>query len=268
MVRRITAATLAVGLAIAACSPAGGARSTGSDGAATATGTASVAPSAASATGRPTPTSLPTAIPRPTDLPTDGSCDPDHTCLGLLDEGEHREDVFIPHFSFTTTDGWANLQHSGGSVDLHWLQHPGDAIYFFARPRASSTDGTLANIGKTTVQSLGAWIAANPDLQSTAPEPVTVGGLAGQRMDISLAPTADQPAGECPTPTCIGFLSGTDRATWAWDLGVANSEKVRLYLLDAGDDVIAIAADSLDGTTFEALTAEADQLLGSVTFDQ
>ncbi len=42
---------------------------------------------------------------------------------------------------------------------------------------------------------------------------------------------------------------------------------MRIYLLDAGDDVVMIAVDSLDGTTFDALTKAADRILGSVKFD-
>ena len=242
-------------------------------GAATATpsavSTATAAPSTAAATARPTSTPRPTAASRPTDLPTDGTCEEGHTCLGLLAAGEHREDVFQPPFTFSTTNGgWENIIHTGGSVDLDWLEHPGDVITFKRAPRATTTGGTLEDIGATTVDTLGNWLAANPDVETTPAQPVTIGGLEGTTMDVTLSPTADHPGGDCPTQTCIGLFQGTDRTTWAWDWGVANGEQMRLYLLDGGDDVVMIAVDSLDGTTFDALTKEADDILGSVTFDK
>ena len=70
---------------------------------------------------------------------------------------------------------------------------------------------------------------------------------------------------------CITFLRGKDpssKPTWDWDWGVASSEKERLYLLDGPKDVTAIVIDSLDGTTFAALTAAADKILASVKFDK
>src|SRR4029079_7760619 len=201
--------------------------------------------------------------------PTDGTCEEGHTCLGLLPPGEHREDVFQPPFSFsTTTDGWENIVHTAGSVDLDWLEHPGDVISFKGAPRATTAGGTLENLGTTTVETLGTWLAANPNVQVTPAQPVTIGGLTGTTMDVVLSPTSNHPVGDCPTETCIGLFQGTDRATWAWDWGVANGEQMRIYLLDGGDDVLMIAVDSLDGTTFDTLTKEADDILGSVMFDR
>jgi hypothetical protein len=43
---------------------------------------------------------------------------------------------------------------------------------------------------------------------------------------------------------------------------------MRLYLLDGPTDVTAIVVDSLDGTTFDALTAAADKIIGSIAFDK
>ncbi len=42
----------------------------------------------------------------------------------------------------------------------------------------------------------------------------------------------------------------------------------RLYVLDGKDGPVLIIVDSLDGTTFDSLTAAADAILASVKFDQ
>ena len=57
-------------------------------------------------------------------------------------------------------------------------------------------------------------------------------------------------------------------ATWAWDWGTADSEMQRLTVLDGKDGPVLIIVDSLDGTTFDSLTAAADTILASVKFDQ
>lgn len=269
MVRRcaliVTAALWIVGCG---ASSSGGASPGAGTPAASVVPTATSAPSVAAATERPTPTPRPTAIARPTDLTTDGTCEEGHTCLGLLPPGAYRADVFQPHFGFSTTnDGWENLAETAGTLGLRWLAHPGDEISFLRAPRATKPDGTLDNIGESTVELLGSWLASNPDIQTTPAQPVTIGGLNGTATDVTLSTTANHSDGECPTQTCVGLFRGSDRATWAWDWGAANGERMRIYLLDAGDDVVMIAVDSLDGTTFDALTKAADEILGSVTFD-
>jgi hypothetical protein len=259
------AAIALMGCGSSGSSPAGPGTATA---AASAVSSVAPAPSTAAATARPTPTPRPSAAQRPTDLTTDGTCEEGHTCLGSLPAGSYREDVFQPPFTFsTTTEGWENIVHTGGSFDLDWLKHPGDVITFKRAPRATTAGGTLENLGKTTVETLGSWLAANPDVEVTAAQPITIGGLKGMTMDLTLSPTANHPGGDCPTQTCVGLFRGTDRATWEWDWGIANGERMRIYLLDGGEDVVMIAVDSLDGTTFDALTKEAAAILGSVKFE-
>jgi hypothetical protein len=71
--------------------------------------------------------------------------------------------------------------------------------------------------------------------------------------------------------TCVTIFKGVDPGavkTWQWDWGTATSEAQRLYLLTTADGVVAIFVDSLDGTTFPALTATADSILATVKFDK
>jgi hypothetical protein len=64
------------------------------------------------------------------------------------------------------------------------------------------------------------------------------------------------------------MFRGRDAApTWEWDWGFGGPERQRLYLLSAKDGVVAIFVDSLDGTTFDALTRAADGILATVRFD-
>src|SRR4029079_13753330 len=93
------------------------------------------APSTPVATARPTATPLPTAMSRPLDVPKDGTCDPDSTCQGLLQAGQHHTKVFIPGFSFSiAAAGWENLAQRGGHFDLTSITAPGDSIGFLWRP--------------------------------------------------------------------------------------------------------------------------------------
>lgn len=231
-------------------------------------------PSEAEATTRPTPTakSLPTAMPRPVNLTVDGTCEPDHTCLGLLKPGKHHTEVFIPGFSFAISGpGWENIGQAGGNFALLSTTDPGDAILFFYRPRPTSADGTLVLGVKSTAADIGRWLEQNKDLSVSKAADVAIGGLKGKRWEVETAPTATARTSDCPTTACVTFIRGTDpspQKTWDWDWGAATSERMQLYLLDGPKEMTAIVVDSLDGTTFDALTAQADKILASVKFDK
>lgn len=238
----------------------------------------SVAPAAsptasiAVATSRPTPKPLPTAVPRPNDLTLDGTCEPDHTCLGLLSPGKHHTKVLIPGFSFAISEaGWENIGQAGGNFALLSTTDPGDAVLVFWRPRPTNADGSPVSGVKSTVADIGRWLEQNTDLSVSPGANVALGGLKGRRWDVTTAPTATARDTGCPTTACVTFLRGTDpssKPTWDWDWGVATSERMRLYLLDGPTDLTAVVVDSLDGTTFETLTAKADKILASMAFDK
>lgn len=226
----------------------------------------------ATITASPTSQPRPTAIPRPNDIPTDGTCDPNHACLGLLVPGTYHTEAFVPGFGFAVAEpGWENLQMSGGIFDLTSITAPGDRIAFLARARATEPDGSRAPGIESSVAALAAWLPSNGSLSTTPAEAVTIGGLQGRWWDVTVSPTATSTPTDCPTLACVMFLQGRDpssKPTWVWDVGVASSERLRLYLLDWKEDVVAIVVDSLDGTTFDVQTKAADAILSSVVFDE
>ncbi len=226
--------------------------------------------SAVAGTPRQTPT-YPTRLSRPTDLPADGTCEEGHTCLGLLDTSKHHTAVFAPGFAFTMpVTGWENIAQAGGDFAFLPIAAPGDGIFFFRAPQATKPDGSVETSVPIQVETIKAWLAANTALTVSEPVDVSVGGLRGIRVDLAVAPGAASHPSDCPVVTCVTFFRGRDpssKPTWQWDFGVASSERERLYLLQAKDTVVAVVADSLDGTTWDDLTATTDRLLKSVTFD-
>jgi hypothetical protein len=211
-------------------------------------------------------------VPRPTDIPTDGACESGDTCLGLLSPGTYHTKVFSPGFAFSlTASGWGNLADAGGDFALLPTATPGDGIYFFRRPRATKPDGTLDASAGTTAEALVAWLAANAAWTVTPAKDVSVGGLTGSQIDAVIGQEVLTHPSDCPVQVCVVLFRGKDpstKPTWQWDWGSAGPEKQRLYLLSAGDEVVLIAVDSLDGTTFAALTKAADEILATVEFDK
>jgi hypothetical protein len=226
----------------------------------------------ASATPLPTQTPIPAVLSRPTDMPTDGVCEAERVCLGVVqaDSTQHA-DVFTPHFTFTVPPGqWQNRDQSDGTFTLESIDNPGDFIAFYRSPTATKADGSPVTpaVG-TSMDALTAWLTSNPLVTATASTPVTVAGLRGIHTDIAVATGAQSRPAGCPVQACVGIFHALDSArlpSWEWEWGIASGERARLYLVTSPDGVFAIIVDSLDGTTFDALTRAADDLLASVQF--
>ena len=248
-----------VAVVLAACQPAGS------------TETPSAAAVSSSAAASPSATPPPLSLPRPTDLPTDGTCFDQHICLGLLTPAvTYHSEAFEPAMSFTVpSSDWQNLVDAAYVFQLHWISNPGDAIMFFREPRALEPDGFTFATADATVAGLTDWLSSHPLLEVTPASPVTIGGLSGVSMEIRIATGAVNHPSDCPVQTCVPFFRGHDstaKPPWDWDWGSNDGETQRLYLLNASDGVIAVFLDSYDGTTFDALTTAADQILAGLTF--
>ncbi len=227
---------------------------------------AASASAAATTTPRPTPV-YPTVMTRPTNIPTDGVCEEGRACLGLIAAGSHHTEVFAPGFSFTMAKtGWENIGMSPGDVGLLPLDTPGDEIHFFVHPKPTKPDGTLDLSVTVSVDGITKWFAADPALTVSPAKAVTIGGLSGKVMDFALAPGTVSHPSDCPVVTCVNLLIGRSN-TWQWDWASLSSERQRMYVLTAKDGVVLIFVDSLDGTTFDALTKRADTILATVKFD-
>lgn len=261
--------TMLAAAVLSACQASGGATPTAPVAGLETPSAASASPSSVAITAGPTAPPLPLAIPRPTDLPTDGACEPGHTCLGLLSPGKYHTDVFSPGFEFAVPNpGWENLSQEGGIFGLLSIDSPGDGIFFFRQPQPTKPDGTLVAGIDIKVKAIEAWLASNAAFTVSPATQVSVGGLDGERTDLTIAPGVQDHQSDCPVQVCVPIFRGRDAApTWEWDWGFAGPDRQRLYLLSAKDGVVAIFVDSLDGTTFDALTKAADGILATVKFD-
>jgi hypothetical protein len=266
-VHRAGLASALLAILLGACQ--GGVASSGSVAAAQPS-VASAQPSGASA--QPSGASAaPSSIERPTDIPTDGSCEPNQICLGLLKPGLYHSKVFSPGFSFAIAkSGWENRQQESRVYQLLPIDHPGDVLGLFRDPRALDEAGvTISPAVGPDVASLTSWFTSRPSLQVSPPVNIKIGGLSGSWFDVAIAPGATSNDPRCPVAVCRNLLVDGNLAdpNKRWNWGLAGPEKMRLYLLSAKGGVVAIIADSLDGTTFEDLTQRASEIIASIKFD-
>jgi hypothetical protein len=267
MIRRV--GMVVVCLVVAACQSGGGSSPAATPGPTSAAATVAATPTSVPATPVPTSTK-PRSLPRTTDFPIDGRCEnPDLGCLGTLVAGkEYTTTTFKPTVKFTVPPGgWDNPNEAGGEMPLFSTTDVGDVLFFFSH--ATSAD---PHVGYK-VADISGWLQSNADITATPATEVSIGGLKGVTMDLEIAPGTPNRDQACPVQVCVPALfrgvdpDPNDPYLWKWDWGLAGTEKMRIYLLDANGVVVLLIADSIDGTTFDRITASFDAMAPTIAFE-
>ena len=121
------------------------------------------------------------------------------TCLGPLKPGEYQTSTFEPQLKYTLPAGWTNFEDLPGNFLLFQDEDSQDGalggsylgIYQnIAAASIECNEGPQTGVG-TNPKDLVAWYRSVPGLIVSKPKPVTVGGLDGLEIDLSLEPDVD-----------------------------------------------------------------------------
>jgi hypothetical protein len=205
-------------------------------------------------------------------------------CLGSLGAGEYQSAVFTPftpaanwkydygEMSYTVPSGWSNPEDTPSGYRLEQEGAHGSAIYVFADMLAHSqaADCRLEPdpaVG-TSATELTQWLTELPSIVSTKPEPVTIGGLSGSMLDVSLDPswtrTCDYSEGMPAAP----LFSNAD-PDHGFDWAVVGAERMRLFVLSLPDDRnLVVDIDSIDEQAWDAFVPQAMPVVESFAFSR
>ena len=128
----------------------------------------------------------------------------------------------------------------------------------------SPCDGRTAIVDSTPL-GFAAWLSSVPGLVVTTPTAVTLGGLTGVRVDLSV---------QQGWPGCEGAGLAIPTFTWFIDprrdmgtLILMGDQRARYYLLDAGQgQVLLVALEASDSATLDAALADTTQILDGFEF--
>jgi len=199
------------------------------------------------------------------------------SCAGALEPGPHRSVEFIPPITYGIREdapvAWDNPEDLPGTFTLHPAGPETDAIFFF-RDVGVITPACIPQFDETVgnrATDIAAWMEANPNLTTTPPQIVTVGGLQGVSLDVAASGTYttvcpnDQgtyPDGLPIVPLFAG--AGSGELTW-W---IGGAEQMRLYLLDMpGGGNLVISVDAIAGD-FDTLLEVTQPVIDTIGFDQ
>ncbi len=121
------------------------------------------------------------------------------TCLGSLEPGKYRTSTFEPELTYTVPAGWTNFEDLPGNFVLFQQEDLQDGvvggsylgIWQNVRAAAINCDEAWQTGVGTTPKDLVAWYQSVPGLIVSTPKPVTVGGLGGLQIDLSVEPDVD-----------------------------------------------------------------------------
>ena len=208
---------------------------------------------------------------------------PDNDCLGPLDSGRYSSvfvDPFVigpegwaPRFdavSYEVPDGWANTGDWPGFYDMKRTADPeATGLFVVADVVAISSEDQCLDepdpaVGRTA-EELTSWLTALPGVVATEPEAVTIGGLSGYRVDVSMDPSWTATCPFSAGQPSRGLFTDSSGGDFHWGLGPETRQ--RNYLLDSADGrALLIDIEAQGDATFDDLVDEATQVVESMVF--
>jgi hypothetical protein len=160
------------------------------------TGAPTTAPTSASpvptqlASPTPSPKPTPSPMPAPSATAAAACSDPAFQCSGVLAAGAHASAIFQPALAFEVPSGWTNTLDRDRAFTLR----PPNGVFTFqvlSQVAIPEQDGTCSAVRKEAAgNDVTDWITfltTHPGLEASAPEPVSVGGHDGMRVQFQVA---------------------------------------------------------------------------------
>jgi hypothetical protein len=180
-----------------------------------------------------------------------------------LRPGEYRTEVFKPALSFTVGKGWA-LECPEGSDNVCLLPPGEQTLFKFLNvAEVYKPSGLIEMSGETAPPpaDLVGWFEQHPYLQTDKPQPVTVGGIKGQQIDVVVGDLPkDYPEGICGGIDCVQLTVGSLGEDWA----VEEGNKDRVTVLEDVKGKTVIIDFGSPAAEFDEYWPEAEKVVQSV----
>jgi hypothetical protein len=180
-----------------------------------------------------------------------------------LRPGEYRTEAFKPALTFTVGKGWA-LECPEGSDNVCLLPPGEQTLFKFVNvDEVYKPSGLIEMSGETTPPpaDLVGWFEQHPYLQTDKPQPVTVGGIKGQQIDVVVGELPkDYPEGLCGGIDCVQLTVGSLGEDWA----VEEGNKDRVTVLEDVKGKTVIIDFGSPAAEFDEYWPEAEKVVQSV----
>jgi len=183
---------------------------------------------------------------------------------GALRPGTYRSEEFKPSLSFHVGKGWSSPLPEEASDFLPIARGQTAGLGFLNLQEVYKPTKTGSAILVDAPEDMVGWLQQHPYLQTSNPEPVTVGGVKGVEFDVVMG---DLPKGYNPTcssiidnPNCVDIV----RLSTGETISLAEGEKIRFIVLeDVEGETVTIGFTSL-ASEFEEFVPEAQKVIDTV----
>jgi hypothetical protein len=153
-----------------------------------------------------------------------------------LPPGEYHSEGFKPAFSFRVGKGWqtpvADINETPERLIIESTQEvEGGTLLIFRNPPEAYDPQKSEWVDVNSYEDILGWFQHHPDLETSNPEPITVGGVKGVRLETEVA--KDSPEDEVPS---FRYSDG-------FEAGIVRGEQSRTIILDMKGEAVSIAVD-------------------------
>ena len=180
-----------------------------------------------------------------------------------LRPGTYRSEEFKPSLSFRVDKGWSSTPLEA-SDDLAIARGQTAGLGFVNLQEVYKPTKTGSAIVVDAPKNIAGWLQQHPYLQTSSPEPVTVGGVKGVEFDVGVG---DLPKGYNPTcSSIVGYPNCVDLGSLSTGgpIFVVGGDKTRVIVLkDVGGETVTIGFFS-PASEFEEFAPEAQKVIDTV----
>jgi hypothetical protein len=181
--------------------------------------------------------------------------------LGSIPAGEYVTDEFDPAFSFRVGRGWEIPFPEEQDVLGIVIEQRGAGV-FFTKTRTVVDPSKPSQMKEVpapqTPQEWISWFEKHPNLNTSKPQPVTVGGTSGLRIHIVTASAPSKYPTECSNEPCVLLypFSGAGMASY---IGIED----RYIIIDVDGEAVIINVGA-PSDKFEEFLLKAQEVLDTV----
>ena len=189
-----------------------------------------------------------------------------------LPPGTYKSEVFETPLTYTVPEGWKMFEDEPGQFGLALLENDGPCLCVWRDVRAAAKSCAYEpepGVGSSAAD-ITNWLATRDGLDTTEPQPVSVGGLQGYVIDVRLDPDWTSTCPFSNDEPIFMTLVGTaisEEVFW----GTEKSTSQRYYLLDLGengaDGNIAITVEVCCGVQWDERMKAVAPVIESFVFD-
>ena len=175
-----------------------------------------------------------------------------------LRPGTYRSEEFKPSLSFRVGKGWSSSPLEASDF-LQIARGQTAGLGFVSAQQVYATTKSGTPIVVNAPEDLIGWFQKHPYLQTSKPEPVSIGGVKGVQFDVVVEDLPEDYSG-----VCVGECVDIFRSSALGSIAFMEDNRQRVIVLGDVEGETVTMGFSIPATDFDKFAPEAQEVLESV----